>query len=95
MTKGKAIKTHCFWCSGDSNKEVTLCTSFDCPLWEYRTGAHITSTSYRKRMLTALQTFREELLPEDYAKFSQSYKGLSSKTRSHSKKSAQTGQDRG
>lgn len=61
MTRSKAIKAHCFDCAGDSNKEVTLCCAFDCPLWEHRTGQSLASSVYRKRMEVARKNYAEEL----------------------------------
>ena len=37
MTRAKAIAKFCLDCAG-SPKEVTLCDTFDCPLWPYRFG---------------------------------------------------------
>jgi hypothetical protein len=95
MTKQKAIKINCFECAGDSNKEVTLCTAFDCPLWEYRTGNHITSRIYKERMATALKNYGKELLAEDMDRFRASLGSPSSKTRSYAKKSAGEGRGKG
>ncbi len=50
MTRSRAIAKHCLECSGNSPKEVTLCHLFDCPLWEWRTGKHIDSNTYKKRL---------------------------------------------
>lgn len=61
QTKAKAIKEFCFECSGDSAKEVTLCVCPGCPLWPYRTGNHLTSTVYKKRMATAAVNYAEEV----------------------------------
>lgn len=32
----KAIKAMCLSCVGFERKEITNCSSFACPLWEYR-----------------------------------------------------------
>jgi hypothetical protein len=61
MTKGKAIQTYCRECSGDSAKEVTLCHIFDCPLWPYRCGCHVSTAGYKKRMSRALENYPEEV----------------------------------
>ena len=60
MTRAKAIKKKCLECGG-SNKEVTLCHIFDCTLWEYRTGGHISSEAYKRRMTTARKNYKSEL----------------------------------
>jgi len=60
MNRSKAIKRKCLECSG-KNKEVTLCHIFDCPLWEYRTGNHISSKAYKRRMKKALKNYQKEL----------------------------------
>lgn len=31
-----AIRKYCVWCMNGSAPEVRLCTSNDCPLWNYR-----------------------------------------------------------
>ena len=97
MTKAKAIKTFCFDCAGDSNKEVTLCPCFDCPLWEYRTGQGVNSSTYRSRMDTALKNYAEDLaqMSADGCETGRFYKVSSSKSRSVAKKSRQTGQAKG
>ncbi|MGK9369691.1 hypothetical protein ACSSWA_12375 [Melioribacter sp. Ez-97] len=38
LTPVKAIKKHCFDCSGGSKKEVRECIITDCPLYLYRMG---------------------------------------------------------
>jgi hypothetical protein len=60
MTKAKAIKEFCYGCAGDSPKEVTLCHIFDCTLWEYRTGSHVSSTSYQRRIEAAFKNYKKE-----------------------------------
>jgi hypothetical protein len=57
VTKIKAIKKYCFDCSGGTNKEVTLCPAFDCPLWEYRTGCHVSSGMYKRRIEAAFKNY--------------------------------------
>ncbi len=37
----KAIKTYCFQCSGESQKEQEDCEMDTCPLWRYRLGAKL------------------------------------------------------
>lgn len=61
MTKQEAIKKHCFQCAGDSNKEVTLCHLFDCPLWPFRTGQGVYSSAYKARMDAAFKNYEAEL----------------------------------
>jgi len=36
--RAKAIRLKCLDCCAYQSKEVRLCTSYDCPLWRYRTG---------------------------------------------------------
>lgn len=38
LTRTKAIRMKCLDCCAFQPKEVKLCTSYDCPLWRYRTG---------------------------------------------------------
>jgi len=57
LTKQKAIARYCKDCSGDSSKEVTLCILFDCPLWEYRCGYHVSSNSYNPRIENAFRRY--------------------------------------
>lgn len=57
MTKQRAIYLKCLDCSADDRKEVLLCTLFDCPLWPYRCGCHISSSRYRDRIGRAFRTF--------------------------------------
>jgi hypothetical protein len=59
MTKRKAIKASCFDCAGESQKEVTFCTAFNCPLWPFRTGE--SPATYRRRMETALRNYAPEV----------------------------------
>jgi len=88
MTKAKAIKSFCFECAGDSNKEVTLCTVFDCPLWEYRTGQSTKSSVYRRRMDTALKNYADEVagMMADGLEIGRFSKVSSSKSRSVARK---------
>jgi len=58
MTKQKAIAKYCKECSGGSSKEVTLCSIFDCPLWEYRCGYHISSNRYKPRIRRAFKQYK-------------------------------------
>jgi len=60
LTKQKAIARYCKECSGNS-KEVTLCNIFDCPLWEYRCGYHVSSQSYSPRIKNAFRKFKPEV----------------------------------
>lgn len=61
MTKTKAIKLHCFDCACESNKEVTLCPVFDCPLWPFRTGNAAGSIAYKNRVQIALSNHGSEI----------------------------------
>ena len=56
----KAIQKKCLDCSVTS-KDVTLCYIFDCPLWEFRTGYHISTKAYKVRMNGALERYQDEL----------------------------------
>ena len=47
----RAIREHCLWCLGGSSKEVELCTSPDCALFEFRFGKN----PYHKQDLTEEQ----------------------------------------
>ena len=59
MTKQRAIYLKCLDCAADDRTEVLFCTIFDCPLWPYRCGYHISSKKYRSRMERAFQTFTQ------------------------------------
>jgi hypothetical protein len=61
VTKAKAIKLFCFDCAGESNKEVTLCSAFDCQLWQFRTGQTTGTMGYKARMTTAKANYAEDL----------------------------------
>ena len=61
MTKQRAIYLKCLDCSGGSAKEVTLCVVFDCPLWEYRCGYHVSSGKYRKRIHVAFSRYAKDV----------------------------------
>jgi len=41
----KAIKLHCFQCSGESLKEQQACEMDTCPLWRYRLGKKFSEKS--------------------------------------------------
>ncbi len=58
--KLKCIHDYCYECAGDSWKEVTLCHLKDCPLWEYRTGQHISTKVYKERMRISFESCAEE-----------------------------------
>jgi hypothetical protein len=60
MTKQRAIYLHCLECAGGSAKEVTLCHLFDCPLWPYRTGQHVSTSGYKARIDNAFRNYPEE-----------------------------------
>ena len=66
MTKTKAIKSYCYDCAGESNREVSLCTAFDCQLWPFRTGAKSGTKVYLSRMSTAKKNY-----PEEYKEFAE------------------------
>ena len=88
MTKSKAIKLHCFGCAGESNKEVTLCAAVDCPLWEYRTGNHISSNAYKDRLATAAKNYAREYADlTDDPEIAKAFKLSTCKSRSVAKKS--------
>lgn len=53
MTRQRAIYLKCLECSGESAREVTLCSSLDCPLWEYRCGCSLDSRRYAERVKAA------------------------------------------
>lgn len=57
MTKGRAIYLKCLDCAAGDRKEVLFCTLFDCSLWEYRCGCHVSSRRYRDRIERGFQTF--------------------------------------
>ena len=59
--KSVRIRDYCLACSGDSPKEVTLCHIFDCPLWPFRTGSFISSSTYRIRIDKAFANFLEDV----------------------------------
>ena len=61
MTKQRAISVFCKDCAGGSSKEVTLCHIFDCPLWPWRTGLHISSKAYAERITSGLNKNPEEV----------------------------------
>ena len=47
ITRSKAIKLKCLDCCCGQAKEVRLCPSQDCPLWNYRFGDEIDSEGKR------------------------------------------------
>ena len=57
MTKQRAIYLGCLGCAAGDRKEVLFCTLFDCTLWEYRCGCHISSGRYRERIERAFKFF--------------------------------------
>lgn len=59
--KLKCIRDFCLACAGDSHKEVSLCHLTDCHLWEYRTGNHVSSPVYKRRMATAAKNYPEDV----------------------------------
>ena len=60
MTRARAIKTYCLDCSG-SNKEVSLCHLFDCPLFPYRFGNSPKSRAYKERTRVTLLRYKAEI----------------------------------
>jgi hypothetical protein len=61
MTKQEAIRRHCLECAGNSHKEVTLCQLFDCSLWPWRTGQHVSSRDYADRVTKAFRNYPDEI----------------------------------
>jgi len=61
MTKTRAIKQFCLECSGDSPLTVTLCCSFDCPLWAWRLGVSMKTKAYSVRLDRAIKNHPEYL----------------------------------
>jgi hypothetical protein len=59
MSKTKAIKRFCLECVGDSPLSVTLCGSFDCPLWPWRLGASAKTKAYKARLEGAMRNHPE------------------------------------
>jgi hypothetical protein len=59
--KLKCIREYCRDCAGESTREVDLCHLFDCPLWEYRTGNHVSSPTYKKRMAGSIARSSDEV----------------------------------
>ena len=47
ITRSKAIKLKCLDCCCGQAKEVRLCPSQDCPLWNYRFGYEVDSEGKR------------------------------------------------
>jgi len=60
MQRREAIRKKCLDCSNGSSKEVLLCHIFDCPLWEWRTGKHVSSVVYQRRMKDALKCYKKD-----------------------------------
>jgi hypothetical protein len=44
MTPLKAIKAYCLDCCNDNAREVTLCPSSNCPLYNFRKGRNMNVT---------------------------------------------------
>jgi len=59
MTKQRAIYLKCLDCAAGDRKEVLFCVIFDCPLWPYRCGYHISSGRYRDRVERAFNIFTQ------------------------------------
>ena len=60
MNKSRAIKLNCSECSGNSPKEVSICSIFDCPLWQYRFGYPMKDKRFEKRMTAVKKNYPEE-----------------------------------
>lgn len=60
LHRKEAIRKKCLECSGDSRKEALLCHLFDCPLWEWRTGHHIKSNIYKRRIKNAFKCYKKD-----------------------------------
>ena len=41
-------------------KRFLLCQVFDCALWEWRTGNHVTSNVYQARIQNAFQRYKKD-----------------------------------
>lgn len=89
ISRPDAVKKYCFQCSGNSNKEVVLCHIFDCPLWEWRCGNHISTNAYKDRLKTAVKNYIVEfgilftefgIMPEHFStgdfKYSKNFNGI-------------------
>ena len=60
MSLSKSVKAYCLWCA-ESQKEVSLCPCFDCPLWPFRTGFGPGSGGYKRRMQAAVKNYPQEI----------------------------------
>ena len=64
----RAVGEKCLDCSGGLAREVTLCGVDECPLWEYRTGFHVSTSVYKDRMRKASISCCDDLasIKKDY-----------------------------
>ena len=90
MNRAKAIAKYCLECSGESPKEVTLCHLFDCPLWQYRIGARVSTKHYNKRIKGAIKRYETdvkelEAMGIDISRFSPSRASISRSTKKQTK----------
>ena len=60
-SKRIAIRNYCLECSCASPKVAVLCDLFDCPLWPFRLGATISTSTYRKRIESAFKNHRKDV----------------------------------
>jgi hypothetical protein len=60
INRSKAIRIYCHECAGGNNKEVTLCTVLNCPLWPWRFGCEMKSPLFSARMNLAQKNYPEE-----------------------------------
>jgi hypothetical protein len=68
MTKQRAIRKFCLACSGESVKDVALCTDPKCVLWPWRLGYGPKSLQSRR----AMESIRDRY-PQDVADLLEKY----------------------
>ena len=65
LTPVKAIRAKCLDCCAFSPKEVKLCRSYSCPLWQYRFGKnprYTPMTEERKQQIAYnLEKFKKQI----------------------------------
>lgn len=65
LTPVRAIRAKCLDCCAFSSKEVKLCRSYSCPLWQYRLGKNpriLPMSEERKQQLANnLEKFRKQI----------------------------------
>ena len=66
MNKSRIVWFKCLDCSGDSPKNVTLCSIVDCSLWPYRFGYSVKDKRFVGRMQTVARNY-----PREYQEFIQ------------------------